>query len=523
MKILKLILLMIIASLGANAQDYTKLDAIISDFNKIITNKQNRIAVLSEGEKNYGFNDRLYAEYMSFKYDSAYKYITDNLKLVENSSDREKLYDCLLKYVHILAVAGHFQEATAELMKINPDSASNNQKTAYYAKKADLFLYNSEFTENSAMYSQMRDSTMYYHKKIIEYADQNSFEYAFSDAVIAAENQDFKNAEKILLKYFDNNKPDSRTYSIIISTLAFYCQMDGDMVDAEKYYLLSAENDLENAIIENSSLRHLAEILFDKGDYSRAFNYLMACSDCANFYGSRLRNVQIASILNKIITSYADQKKDVYKRTLIFLVLISIIAAALVFLTIKIIKKNKSYAIANYRITVMNKELDTAMLQLKDANASLHESNKIKDEYIGRFMEVCSRIIENYSQKHATINKLAREKKMAELYAEIKKEDLINDSTKLFYDNFDEAFLNLFPDFNENVNRLLKPDSQINVKEGSLTTELRILALLRLGFTDNKQIASILRSSITTIYTYRSKIRSKAVDKDTFEETVAAL
>ena len=299
--------------------------------------------------------------------------------------------------------------------------------------------------------------------------------------------------------------------------------MDGDMENAEKYYLLSAENDLENAIIENSSLRHLAEILFDKGDYDRAFNYLMACSDCANFYGSHLRNVQIASILNKIITSYADQKKDVYIRTLIFLVLISIIAAALVFLTIKIIKKNKSYAIANHRITLMNQELDTAMLQLKDTNASLNESNKIKDEYIGRFMAVCSQIIENDIQKHKAVNKLAREKKMAELYAEMKNEDFINENTKLFYDNFDEAFLTLFPDFNEKVNRLLKPDSQINVKEGSLTTELRILALLRLGFTDNKQIASILRSSITTIYTYRSKIRSKAVDKDTFEESVAAL
>lgn len=523
MRRLKLFLVAIIVPLSGYAQDYTKLDAIISDFNKIITNKQNRIAVLSEGEKNYGFNDWLYAEYMSFKYDSAYKYITQNLKLVQNSPDKEKLYDCLLKYVHILAVAGHFQEATAELMKINPDSASNNLKTAYFAKKADLFLYNSEFTENSSMFYQMRDSTVFYHKKILEYADQKSYEHAFSSAVIAAEDKDFKNAEKILLKYLDNNKPDSRTYSIIISTLAFYYQMDGDMENAEKYYLLSAENDLENAIIENSSLRHLAEILFDKGDYDRAFNYLMVCSDCANFYGSRLRNVQIASILNKIITSYADQKKDVYKRTLIFLVLISIIAAALVFLTIKIIKKNKCYAIANHRITIMNKELDTAMLQLKDTNASLNESNKIKDEYIGRFMAVCSQIIENDIQKHKAVNKLAREKKMAELYAEMKNEDFINENTKLFYDNFDEAFLTLFPDFNEKVNRLLKPDSKINVKEGSLTTELRILALLRLGFTDNKQIASILRSSITTIYTYRSKIRSKAVDKDTFEESVAAL
>ncbi|MBR2200376.1 MAG: hypothetical protein IJ894_06465, partial [Bacteroidales bacterium] len=61
---------------------------------------------------------------------------------------------------------------------------------------------------------------------------------------------------------------------------------------------------------------------------------------------------------------------------------------------------------------------------------------------------------------------------------------------------------------------LLKPDCQIEIKDGSLNTEFRVLALLRLGFADNKQIASILRSSIATIYTYRSKIRAKALDKD---------
>jgi hypothetical protein len=53
-----------------------------------------------------------------------------------------------------------------------------------------------------------------------------------------------------------------------------------------------------------------------------------------------------------------------------------------------------------------------------------------------------------------------------------------------------------------------------------LTTELRVLALLRLGITDNQKIADILRSSITTIYTYRSKIKSRAIDKDSFEDNI---
>lgn len=74
----------------------------------------------------------------------------------------------------------------------------------------------------------------------------------------------------------------------------------------------------------------------------------------------------------------------------------------------------------------------------------------------------------------------------------------------------------------EEVNKLLLPEHRIIPKEGGerLTTELRIFALIRLGITDNQKIASILRSSITTIYTYRSKFKNRSVAKDEFEEQI---
>jgi DNA-binding NarL/FixJ family response regulator len=67
-------------------------------------------------------------------------------------------------------------------------------------------------------------------------------------------------------------------------------------------------------------------------------------------------------------------------------------------------------------------------------------------------------------------------------------------------------------------NRFEKPDDA-----KKLSTELRILALIRLGITDNQRIADILRSSITTIYTYRSKMKARAVSKDTFEDDICKI
>ena len=91
--------------------------------------------------------------------------------------------------------------------------------------------------------------------------------------------------------------------------------------------------------------------------------------------------------------------------------------------------------------------------------------------------------------------------------------------------HFDTAFLNIYPNFISEVNKLLTPENQFTIEEdGSptkrLTTELRVLALIRLDITDNQKIADILRSSITTIYTYRSKLKAKAINKAAFEDNV---
>jgi hypothetical protein len=57
-----------------------------------------------------------------------------------------------------------------------------------------------------------------------------------------------------------------------------------------------------------------------------------------------------------------------------------------------------------------------------------------------------------------------------------------------------------------------------------MNTELRILALIRLGVTDNVKMAHFLRASLSTIYNYRSKLRNAALgDQAAFEQQVAKI
>ena len=86
---------------------------------------------------------------------------------------------------------------------------------------------------------------------------------------------------------------------------------------------------------------------------------------------------------------------------------------------------------------------------------------------------------------------------------------------------FDSTFLSIFPDFVQEVNGLLSEGNGIVPKvQGTLTPELRIYALIRLGIDSSDKIATLLRYSKTTIYTYRSKIRQKAIRPEFFEDEI---
>ena len=90
-----------------------------------------------------------------------------------------------------------------------------------------------------------------------------------------------------------------------------------------------------------------------------------------------------------------------------------------------------------------------------------------------------------------------------------------------FYRRFDASFLEIFPRFIEQVDALLLPEARIEPRSPrSLTTELRILAAIRLGITDSGRIARFLNCAPTTVYTYRTKLRNMALDREGFEERI---
>ena len=103
----------------------------------------------------------------------------------------------------------------------------------------------------------------------------------------------------------------------------------------------------------------------------------------------------------------------------------------------------------------------------------------------------------------------------------MKSQKFSDEQPSTFYKEFDNAFLKIYTTFVDDVNALLRPEERFEIEApGSLNTELRIYALLRLGIVDSSKIAEFLRYSVNTIYAYRNKMKNRAIDRDSFEKNV---
>ncbi len=525
---------LVCAHLSVGAQQfenlYYTLDSLIDKHEQINLEKEKSIKDIQRGlsnlslseEQEFDLNIKLYDEYEAFRFDSAYYYISRNLEMNCTKTDMNKYAVTAIRMAHVLSVSGLFDRAGNMLEKIDESKLTDENKLKYYTQLIEYNLYKSEMSQNTPYFGDYLNVIQELRKKVIDMAPKDSYDYVFHKATYIVQENDYDGGVELLEGYLPKLKKGTRDYSVVTSTLAFFYQMKKDTGKWEYYTLLSAISDEMGAIRENSSLRVLAEILIEKGRNDEAYDYLFQAISDARYYGSRLRSMQVGRMAPQIMQIYDQERKDTQKRTYILLAIISLITLiliAIIIYTLNLIKKGKRYA---SEIHSMNKILSEQNQEIKSINEQMRESNYIKDEYIGRFLRLSSSFIDKFEEYKKDLNRLAKDKKLADLYEMLKSQKYSQYYSQQFYENFDKAFLNIYPNFIDEVNELLLEDKKLEVPktQDRLTTELRILSLIRLDISDNQTIASILRSSITTIYTYRSKLKSRAIDKDKFEDDI---
>ena len=161
------------------------------------------------------------------------------------------------------------------------------------------------------------------------------------------------------------------------------------------------------------------------------------------------------------------------------------------------------------------------MRNMKVLQTRLQGANHVKEVYISQFLSLCSIYMDKLNQFCKIANRKISAGKVDELHKMTKSGKFIEEQSEEFYEVFDNAFLHIYPNFVEDVNKLLRPEEKIVLQEGErLNTDLRILAFMRLGIEESPRIAQMLNYSVNTIYTYRNKLKNRAIDRDNFEKQI---
>ena len=530
------VLMAAVALAGQAKGPFARLDSLIAVQPHIVAEKETRLAQMKADLAaeatvlgRYGIMRRLYEEYAAYQYDSAYAYVSQCISLAQAMGDAARLNESRLNLAHILSTACLMEQARQTLAQIDTTQLTPDQFITYYRTRTDLLIYQAEYMQGTRYADEAVRQLIAVRQRVAALdGPKDNVSYLITRAESLADGGNQQQAIDLLATLLPRYKSGDRMYSIITSTMSFhYSQLD-DRDKQMEYLIKSAESDLEGCIRENTSLRAIADRLFDEGDIDRAYRYMRVAVDDANFYGTRLRNIQASGIVPKILNAYQTKQEQGNRKMMWLLGVISLIALLLVGGVIAIYQLLKRYRRLNEQKKAINEQLRQVNGQLHDTVEQLHESNallqereKLKEEYIARFLALSSRFIDRGEEQRKALYRLYRDRKTEELARELKSTHSGNENAQLFYENFDNAFLNIFPNFVDEVNKLLQEGGKIEVKQGKrLTTESRVLALIRIGITDNQ---SILRASLTTIYTYRSKLKARALDKDSFETQVKGI
>ena len=185
---------------------------------------------------------------------------------------------------------------------------------------------------------------------------------------------------------------------------------------------------------------------------------------------------------------------------------------------------NKALKDSNNELKDSNNELKDSNKALRNSNDELENTNAKRELMANAFIMLCYQYIERLDSQRKLVIRKIKTNQQNELLSILSSSKRGTEESQNFFSQFDKIFLSLYPSFVNELNSLLIPEAQIELKEDNeLTPSLRVAALVRLGVTESPKIAGILSYSLQTIYNYRSTLKNSAIDKEHFEENLQKL
>ena len=529
-------------SAGSKTQQLRqKLDNLLEQRKTLIDNKNKDINRLKKNLttsentlKRLQTYEQLFEEYYVFQFDSAMTYLNKGIKLAKETQNTYYYNSNTISKAELLSIGGLYSEAIHEIEQVDTTVLDKAQHFEYYFSLFRIHTYWADFCNDKTYTPTHRLKAQEYLKKAMPFCDETdkTYEYYLGEyAVFVLNNPQAARAHYV--KAIKQLPPNSRFYAMSCFALSGSYGNEGNTEKQEEFLLLSSIADIENCTMENFALQNLAMYIFEhnKDELDLAQQYIQTALEDAHFYNNRLRIIEISSKLPVIVSSYQQTLNQRNKVQMTAIIVISLLLLFLLSAVFYIVKQTKRLSLQQQELQKNNNQLSELNTQQKELNTQLHDLNALlvdtnrKRERLAKlYIDLCAKYIARLKKQQTLVKRKIKANQITELLSQLSSERLSEEDATTFLSRFDKAFLDLYPDFTEELNSLLLPEGQIQSKStDELTTEQRIMALIRLGVKESAEIADLLFYSPQTIYNYRSVLKGKAINKETFEEEVMKL
>ena len=524
-----------IFSSANNAALLQKLDRVIEESETIVAEKNKKIATLKQmaaKENNTALLLEIYhelsEEYYVFKFDSAKVYVEKGLALAKKVQNSRYIVTNTIMKAKLLSIGGLYSEAINTLNTIEQDSLGEQNMTFdYNIAYSTIYSYWADYCNDDTYSPIYRERSNAYLKNAIANIDKNNaaYDYYMGEYYVYIDKDDDK-ALKHYFRALEKNGMTSRVYAMASFAIANNYSAHENMEKYEEYLIKASICDILCCTKENLAIQDLAMHLFkqDNENIERARVYINTAMDDAKSYNNRLRILEISQKLPIIVSTY-HKRLTTQNSTLMYAVWgISLLVVTMLVLLYFFVRQNKLLSKRRHELHVSNNMLTETNERLNRANEQLLDTNRKREGLAKLYIDLCAKYIDKMAKFQVMVQRKIKANQINELMSYMSSSRLNYEDADTFMKRFDEAFLNLYPSFVTEFNALLKEDEQVITKNPhSLTTELRIFALIRLGIKESSEIAALLYYTPRTIYNYRSAFKNKALDRESFEERVCML
>lgn len=445
--------------------------------------------------------------------------------LAEELGDERLINDAKVRTAIVLIGNVELAEANRILRSVDTTDSRKVDLTLYYRTRATVFRESKRFSVFPEVQSRYDDSLKYYLRAYLNRASGPRIAYQkknFEAELLRLEGRNREALEKLEglirddIDSLDIFQKGNITYQIARNYT--------DMGDNRRGMLWAARAsiyELSASTRAHMSLYRLAQILYETGEIRLANAYIKRTLNDLTVSNYRLRMGQYAESLDMITRSFDKSMRSRLLLTFFTAISLSVLLIVILWQAIHTLRRKReierlkdSYLEINRQLTDINHRLNATNSALVRTNDQLNDANRIKSEYVSQYMQLWQLLHPAPRHlphgDHQTAQD--RERRADAHHAALAGAD--PDRAPQFPAAFRRNLPRAVPRLYRTGVRLLHdPERFMPKRRRQLSTELRYLALIRLGVSDSAQIAMFLNSTLSTIYTYRARLRNARIDK----------